>query len=152
MKWYKVNNGNAQQMSDEQVEQAEGLGLSVVECKPEISKIRTAFERLIAPGKKFDYLVDMNGTGKLMGLVKSTNLSASKKEVYALIQDQIDNGAETFTEPRIYFIESLGGSPISFGMKLTLNDDNVFQWSPCYEAEGLEYPEEPETDGDGNED
>lgn len=142
-KGYKVN-GVEMVITEEIAEQFRTAGATVEVVKPKISKDRTRFEILVAPSIKagFNYLVSTSGATDLNSITNSTSVSASKKELYALIEDQVENGAVEFEKPAIYFMERGTGGKILFGMELILQDDNSFAWVDKYTDDSVEYPVE----------
>jgi hypothetical protein len=145
-KGYKVN-GVEMVITDEVAEQFIAAGATVEAVKPKIDKTRTKFETLFAPTVKagFNYLVSVSGGTELKDLTNSTSVSASKKELYALIEDQVENGAVEFEKPAIFFMERGTGGKVLFGMELVLTSDNSFGWVEIYTDDSVEYPEvEPE--------
>ena len=147
-KGYKVN-GVEMVITEEVAEQFRTAGATVEVVKPKISKLRTRFEAVIAPTIKagFNYLVSVTGKMGLEDVTNSTSVSASKKELYALIEDQVENGAVEFEQPAIFFMERGTGGKVLFGMELVLQDDNSFAWVDKFTDESIVYPEpEPETE------
>lgn len=144
-KGYKVN-GVEMVITEEVVEQFRTAGATVEVVKPKISKNRTRFEIAIAPTIKtgFNYLVSTSGATDLKSLTNSTSVSASKKELYALIEDQVENGAVEFEKPAIFFMERGTGGKVLFGMELALQDDNSFAWVDKYTDDSVVYPVEVE--------
>lgn len=142
MKVYNVN-GKPQKLTEAQVESLKEIGIEVEIPKPVINKERTAFERLIAKQYSgFRYFLSINGIEDPYSLILSTSLSWCKKQVYALIEDQVDNEAETFEEPIIYFYENLNDSKLLFAMKLVYTDSSEFVWVTHFIDEDIEIPEE----------
>lgn len=141
-KGYKVN-GVEMVITEEVAQQFIDAGATVEVVKPKINKKRTRFEISVAPKVKagFNYLVSTSGATGLGDLTNSTSVSASKKELYALIEDQVENGAEEFEKPAIYFMERGTGGKILFGMEL-VEANNSFEWQDVYTDDSVEYPVE----------
>ena len=140
-KGYNVN-GVEMMITEDVAEQFKAAGAEVEVIKPKIIKARTSFEIFYAPtiNAGFNYLVSTSGSTDLDSLTNSTSVSASKKEIYALIEDQVENGAVEFEKPAIYFMERGTGGKVLFGMELVLTDENSFESVENFIADSVVYP------------
>ena len=131
-------------ITEEVAAQFEAAGATVEAVKPKIDKTRTKFETLFVSAgcwRCFNYLVSVSGGTELKDLTNSTSVSASKKELYALIEDQVENGAVEFEKPAIFFMERGTGGKVLFGMELVLTSENAFGWEEIFTDDSVEYPE-----------